>query len=83
MYKMFIEFGFKPQNIHVLGKAYSSNAGVIEDLKTLGLNVSQPRFSGISFDIEHANNCIEVIKAISDGEPDHRAHHIREDKSIY
>ena len=65
MYKMFIEFGLKPSNIFALGKAYSSNIEVIKELKDLGINVSQPKFTSISFDIEHANNCRGVIKNIS------------------
>src|ERR1035437_2235599 len=65
MYKMFIEFGLKPENIVALGKAYSSNKEVIQDLKDLGIKVLQPEFSGISFDIEHSNNCRIVVEEIS------------------
>ena len=66
MYKMFIEFGFKPENIIALGKVYSSNKEVIQDLKNLGIKVLQPEFSGISFDIEHMKNCQNIVKEISD-----------------
>lgn len=65
MYKMFIKFGLKPENIFVLGKAYSSNVEIIEELKKLGLKVWQPTFKGESFDSEHTENCQELIKDIS------------------
>lgn len=65
MYKMFIDFGFKPENIVALGKAYSSNIDVVQDLKTLGINVFQPKFNGDSFDTEHENNCLQIVKNIS------------------
>jgi S-adenosylhomocysteine hydrolase len=68
MYKMFIEFGFKPENIIVLGKAYSSNREVMQDLQNLGIKAFQPEFSGISFDIEHTKNCQDIIKEISDND---------------
>jgi S-adenosylhomocysteine hydrolase len=35
----FIEFGFLPSNIHVLGKLYSTNPGVQRQLRALGINV--------------------------------------------
>ena len=66
MYKMFIDFGFKPEHIFALGKAYSSNKDVVNDLKKLGIKVFQPDFSGISFDLEHTNNCKNLALKISD-----------------
>ncbi len=66
MYKYFIKFGFQPQNLNVLGKIYSTNAEVIEELKSLGINASQPDFSGRAFDQEHVENCREVISEIDD-----------------
>lgn len=64
MYKMFIKFGFKPENIIALGKAYSSNIEVIKELKDLGIEVFQPEFSGIAFDKEHTKNCKLITKNI-------------------
>jgi S-adenosylhomocysteine hydrolase len=66
MYKRFIEFGFSPQNITVLGKIYSSNKEVIKELRELGINTLQPEFSGIAFDVEHAKNCKQVANEIDD-----------------
>lgn len=60
MYKKFIEFGFKPENITALGKAYSSNKEIIQELKDLGIQVQQPAFSGQPFDIEHTENCLKI-----------------------
>ena len=66
MYKMFIEFGFKPANIFALGKAYSSNVEIINELKQMGINVLQPEFIGASFDVEHFNNCQNIANTVSD-----------------
>jgi len=68
MYTMFIEFGFKPENIFALGKIYSSNKEVIEEIKKLGVNVIQPEFGGQAFDIEHKNNCRNLAEKISDND---------------
>lgn len=62
MYKLFIEFGFKSENIIALGKAYSSNTEVIQELQDLGIRVVQPKFTGVAFDIEHKKNCEYIIK---------------------
>jgi hypothetical protein len=62
MYKRFIKFGFLPDNITVLGKIYSSNIGVINELKELGITVVQPEFGDNSFDIEHVENCKNIIR---------------------
>jgi len=66
MYKMFIDFGFKSENIFALGKAYSSSKEVISDLERIGIRVFQPEFSGTSFDLEHINNCKHFARNISD-----------------
>lgn len=57
MYKRLISFGFVPENITVLGKAYSSNGDVIKELQDIGVRVVQPEFSGRAFDEEHTENC--------------------------
>jgi len=67
MYKYFIKFGLKSENIVVLGKAYSSNEGVISDLQSLGIKIFQPEFKGNSFDFEHAENCKAMIGLLSKG----------------
>ncbi|HRH55708.1 MAG TPA: hypothetical protein PK609_02475 [Candidatus Paceibacterota bacterium] len=64
MYKRFIAFGFLPQNITVLGKIYSSNAEVTQELRAFGINALQPEFSGRAFDTEHAENCRDVANQI-------------------
>lgn len=64
MFELFIDFGFKPENIIVLGKIYSSNTGVISELESKGIRVFQPTFSGISFDDEHSKNCKMVSDTI-------------------
>ncbi len=64
MYKGFIEIGIKPENITALGKIYSTNSEVLEELKGLGINAIQPEFSGQFFDEEHRKNCEEVLKSV-------------------
>src|SRR3989338_257818 len=65
MYNGFIELGVKPENIHALGKIYSSNKSVIEDLKALGIQALQPAFLGKPFDEEHRNNCLALRSKFS------------------
>lgn len=64
MFKKLITFGFKPENILVLGKIYSANKEIADELSSLGVKVKTPVFSGKSFDIEHSQNCIEVFNSI-------------------
>ncbi len=64
MFKCLISFGFDPEKIVVLGKAYSSNKEVIADLRKTGINVFQPEFSGISFDDEHRLNCSKILEVV-------------------
>ena len=66
MYKGFIEIGIKPENITALGKIYSTNESVLEELKSLDIKATQPEFSGRSFDEEHRNNCKEILNSVSD-----------------
>lgn len=66
MYKELIKFGFKPENIAILGKAYSSNKEIINNLRDLGISVVQPDFSGSSFDEDHVSNCKTIVAKISD-----------------
>jgi hypothetical protein len=49
-----------------LGKAYSSNVEIINELKQMGINVLQPEFIGASFDVEHFNNCQNIANTVSD-----------------
>lgn len=66
MYKRFIQFGFDPRNITALGKIYSSNHEVVEELRGLGINVIQPEFDARSFDLVHAENCRNEANQIQD-----------------
>jgi len=66
MYKMFIKFGLNPKNIFALGKIYSSNTEIINDLREIGIQVIQPEFYGGSFDSEHKVNCEKLASEVSD-----------------
>jgi len=61
MFESLIDFGFDPRKMIVLGKAYSTNHGVFEDFERKGIKVSQPKFTGASFDYEHENNCRMIL----------------------
>lgn len=64
MFEMFIDYGFEPQKIFVLGKAYSANSDILKELQERRINVIQPKFSGIAFDDEHKNNCRIITNLI-------------------
>jgi len=66
MYKKFIDFGFLPENIFILGKIYSSNVEVIEEFRKMGISVEQPEFDNKSFNSQHIENCKKLIDKISD-----------------
>ena len=66
MLERLIEFGFDPEKIIVLGKTYSTNIEVLGELQKKRIKAIQPKFSGISFDQEHKNNCEAVLKEIPD-----------------
>lgn len=61
MFELFIDFGFDPQKIIVLGKAYSTNKDIFKEIERLGIKVLQPDFLGTSFDFEHKNNCKIIL----------------------
>lgn len=67
MFKQLISFGFKPQNILVIGKAYSANKEIVEELKALGIKASVPEFVPKSFDIQHAENCLNMLNTLPAG----------------
>jgi len=61
MFELFIDLGFSPQKIIILGKAYSANVEIAKEITKKGLRVLTPKFSGISFDEEHQKNCKEIL----------------------
>ena len=62
MFELLIDFGFNPNKIIVLGKAYSTNNDVLNEIGKIGIKVLQPKFSGNSFDVEHINNCKMLLE---------------------
>jgi S-adenosylhomocysteine hydrolase len=50
--------GVLPENIFILGKAYSSNNSIVSELSEMGILVAQPSYDPTaSFDVQHAQNC--------------------------
>ena len=64
MFEKLIEFGFRPENIYVIGKVYSTNKTISEELQNKGVHVLQTNFSGEAFDVEHLKNCEELISKL-------------------
>lgn len=64
MFEYLTRFGFDPEKIIMLGKAYSTNVEVLAELQKKNIKAVQPKFSGISFDQEHKNNCEAILKEI-------------------
>ncbi len=61
MFEKIIKLGFVPENIFIVGKAYSSNFEVMKEISGLGITVIQPEFNPlVSFDIQHKQNCEEL-----------------------
>lgn len=67
MLKLLISYGFKPENMHVLGKTYSTNTAVLAELNGLGIQMYQPDLSIESFDLQHHTNCLQMLKIVPDG----------------
>lgn len=65
MFKKLIAFGFRPQNILILGKVYSANKEIVDELRALGTDVRTPAFTGKSFDAEHRQNCIGILNSLA------------------
>lgn len=58
MFSAFVKFGIPQKNIFVIGKAYSTNQGLLEELREEGFQIEQPAFNNqMSFDEQHTNNC--------------------------
>lgn len=64
MFESFIELGFDPQKIIILGKIYSTNTEVLKELEQRQVKIRQPEFSNGIFDIEHRNNCLNLLDTI-------------------
>lgn len=66
--KMFIllsKFGIRPQNIHILGKIYSTNFEVLDELKKIGFETEQPAFDFTrSFDEQHKESCNKIFESL-------------------
>lgn len=63
MFLQLIKIGFLPKNIFLLGKIYSTNLKVLEELGKTGISVTQPKIKkNMSFDIQHYENCKKLIK---------------------
>jgi S-adenosylhomocysteine hydrolase len=63
MIMLISEFGVPVENIHVLGKIYSTNFDVLNELNQIGCKASQPEFDLLkSFDEQHKVNCLNVFR---------------------
>ncbi len=72
MFELLSNFGIPKGNNYILGKVYSTNAEIFNELKLDGFNVYQPPFDlKNSFDEQHVANCLNLyssfIKFVSKG----------------
>lgn len=64
MFMLISEFGIPAQNIHIIGKIYSTNFEVLEELQKFGFEAIQPEFDlNHPFDEQHKANCQRMFDA--------------------
>ena len=68
MFEKLIGFGLKPENIFVLGKAYSTNKDVMSYIdRELKIRIIQPAFNNkLTFDEQHINNCKIFLEGLKE-----------------
>lgn len=63
LFEKIISLGFLPENIFLLGKAYSTNSSVLDEIKSSGIYVVQPPYdANRSFDEQHSENCRNLLE---------------------
>jgi hypothetical protein len=71
MLNKIVGFGIPRQNIHIIGKIYSTNDRLLAELDTEGYSVHQPpRDQTISFDEQHRRNCEYLLRTCLNQVPD-------------
>jgi S-adenosylhomocysteine hydrolase len=65
MFALLSDFGIPKENIHTIGKIYSTNAEVLKELQDSGFDAKQPAFDpNISFDDQHRENCEDFFSEL-------------------
>lgn len=63
MFAYFAQYGIPKENIHIIGKAYSTNDQLLSELQQQGFHIEQPPFRPqLAFDIQHAENCEKLFR---------------------
>ncbi len=71
MFELLADFGIPEKNIYILGKIYSTNFEVLQELKNRGFNVLQPDFDlKNSFDEQHMANCQNLYSSFMRNVPE-------------
>ena len=64
MYELIAEFGIPTENVHILGKVYSTNVEVLGELQKAEFKAIQPEFDLTrTFDEQHIENCSSLFKS--------------------
>ena len=71
MFELLSDFGIPKNNIYILGKIYSTNTEILNELKADGFNVEQPLFDlKNSFDAQHVANCLNLYSSFIKNVPE-------------
>lgn len=63
MFERLINIGFLPKNIFLIGKIYSTNMDVLQEIKKLGICVQETGFNTVSsFDDQHKHLCKYILQ---------------------
>lgn len=66
MFDLISGFGIPKENIHILGKTYSTNLEVLGELQRSGFKAEQPTFDfSRPFDEQHKENCQKLFESFS------------------
>jgi len=58
MFTLLSDFGIPKENMHMIGKIYSTSFEILKELQDSGFDAKQPAFDhNISFDNQHEENC--------------------------
>lgn len=61
MFQKIMGLGILPENMFILGKAYSTNDDILNECKNLGIFTLQPKYNpNVSFDDQHKENCNNI-----------------------
>jgi S-adenosylhomocysteine hydrolase len=65
MFALLSEFGIPKENIHMIGKIYSTSSEILKELQDSSFDAQQPVFDpSVSFDDQHRENCEDLFSKL-------------------